>query len=89
MGLATSGARLLQADAVRDLRNLLLPLATLVTPNVPEAEVLAYLTAADTEYSQTVKGIQTFSDFMLKTGYLKKSLENPGTIIWEQTDYED
>lgn len=39
--VATSGARLLQADAVRDLRNLLLPLATLITPNVPEAEVLA------------------------------------------------
>lgn len=57
--------------------------------DLPEAEVLAYLTATDTEYSQTVKGLQTFSDFMLKTGYLKKSIENPAAVIWEQTDYED
>lgn len=57
--------------------------------DLPEAEVLAYLTAPETEYSQTVKGLQTFSDFMLKTGYLKKSFENPEAVIWEQTDYED
>ena len=57
--------------------------------DLPEADVLAYLSAADTEYSQTVKGLQSFSDFMLKTGYLKKSYENPAAVIWEQTDYED
>jgi hydroxymethylpyrimidine/phosphomethylpyrimidine kinase len=39
--VATSGARLLRPDAVRVLRDRLLPLATLVTPNLPEAEVLA------------------------------------------------
>ncbi len=38
--VATSGDRLLEADAVRSIRQRLLPLATLVTPNVPEAEML-------------------------------------------------
>ncbi len=39
--VASSGARLLKSDAVRALVSTLFPLACLVTPNVPEAEVLA------------------------------------------------
>ena len=39
--VAKSGDRLLRDDAVTALRELLLPLATVVTPNLPEAEVLA------------------------------------------------
>ena len=38
--VATSGARLLQADALDALRTRLLPLATVITPNLPEAELL-------------------------------------------------
>lgn len=38
--VATSGDRLLRADAVEALRTELLPLATVITPNLPEAEVL-------------------------------------------------
>jgi len=38
--VATSGARLLQEDSVAALRDELLPLATVLTPNIPEAEVL-------------------------------------------------
>ena len=37
---AKSGDRLLREDAVTVLRDLLLPLATVVTPNLPEAEIL-------------------------------------------------
>ena len=39
--VATSGSRLLQADAVAALTGQLLPLAELLTPNIPEAEILA------------------------------------------------
>jgi hydroxymethylpyrimidine/phosphomethylpyrimidine kinase len=39
--VAESGARLLEADARRSLMELLLPRATVVTPNVPEAQALA------------------------------------------------
>ncbi|MBP8176835.1 MAG: bifunctional hydroxymethylpyrimidine kinase/phosphomethylpyrimidine kinase [Xanthomonadales bacterium] len=38
--IASSGARLLAADAVRALRERLFPLASVITPNVPEAEFL-------------------------------------------------
>jgi len=38
--VASSGARLLEADALEALKTRLLPLATLLTPNLPEAELL-------------------------------------------------
>jgi hydroxymethylpyrimidine kinase/phosphomethylpyrimidine kinase len=41
--VAKSGRRLLQEDALDALRDELLPLATIVTPNLPEAEVIAGL----------------------------------------------
>ncbi|WP_303815700.1 bifunctional hydroxymethylpyrimidine kinase/phosphomethylpyrimidine kinase [Selenomonas ruminantium] len=39
--VATSGARLLNEDAISALKEQLLPLATVITPNLMEAEVLA------------------------------------------------
>jgi len=42
--VAKSGDRLLREDAVRALRTDLLPLALVVTPNLPEAETLAGVT---------------------------------------------
>jgi hydroxymethylpyrimidine kinase/phosphomethylpyrimidine kinase len=39
--VATSGARLLEPDAVAALLGRILPLATLITPNIPEAEIIA------------------------------------------------
>ena len=39
--VATSGSELMKTDAVSTLIRELLPLATLVTPNIPEAEVLS------------------------------------------------
>lgn len=38
--VATSGAKLISDDAIETLKKELLPLATLITPNIPEAEVL-------------------------------------------------
>lgn len=45
--VATSGARLLDERATTSLRDELLPLATLVTPNLPEAEALTGLVIDD------------------------------------------
>ena len=42
--VATSGSSLMKTDAVQTLVDELLPLATLVTPNIPEAQVLSGLT---------------------------------------------
>ena len=44
--IASSGAQLLQDDAVETLIRRLFPLATVVTPNLPEAEALTGLTGA-------------------------------------------
>jgi hydroxymethylpyrimidine/phosphomethylpyrimidine kinase len=41
--VAESGGRLLESEAEQALRELILPLSTVVTPNVPEARVLARL----------------------------------------------
>ena len=46
--VATSGAQLLPGDAVRVLREKLIPMTTIVTPNVPEAILL--LRDADNQY---------------------------------------
>ena len=39
--VATSGHRLIEESAIEVLRNELLPLARVITPNIPEAEILA------------------------------------------------
>lgn len=39
--VATSGARLISEDAIDTLIEYLIPMATVVTPNIPEAEVLS------------------------------------------------
>ena len=41
--VATSGSKLISDDAIGTLKNELLPLATVITPNIPEAEVLSGL----------------------------------------------
>lgn len=45
--VATSGARLLETDALDVLRSRLIPLSTVLTPNLPEAELLLGRRIAD------------------------------------------
>ena len=45
--VATSGARLISEDAISTLKSKLLPLATVITPNIPEAEVLSEMQIKD------------------------------------------
>ncbi len=47
--VATSGARLISAEAIGTLKTELLPLADVVTPNIPEAEVLSGISVTDTD----------------------------------------
>ncbi len=52
--VASSGAKLLQDDAVETLVRRLFPLATVVTPNVPEAEVLAGRSGPRSELAERI-----------------------------------
>ncbi len=47
--VATSGSALIKTDAIKALTSKLLPLATLVTPNIPEAEVLSNMKISNKE----------------------------------------
>ena len=45
--VATSGARLIEEAAVETLKARILPLATVITPNIPEAEILTGMVIKD------------------------------------------
>ena len=51
--VATSGSALMKNDAVQTLIDELLPVSTLVTPNIPEAQVLSGLTIETKEDMET------------------------------------
>ena len=56
--VATSGTRLISENAVTALKEKILPIADVVTPNIPEAEVLSGMRIADKyEMEQAAKGI--------------------------------
>ena len=56
--VSTSGSRLMNPDAVSTLTNKLFPLATVVTPNFPEAEILSGITInEDTDAKRIAKYI--------------------------------
>lgn len=59
--VATSGARLISEDAVETLRTRLLPLATVITPNIPEAEVLSGMTISS-EYDMIKAAEKIYND---------------------------
>lgn len=58
--VATSGARLIAEEAIDTLKKKLLPIATLVTPNIPEAEILAQMTIESEE--EMIKAAQSISE---------------------------
>ena len=75
---AKGGQRLLREDAVAILRRRLLPLATLLTPNVPEAEALAGLRIAD------AAGMRHAAEALLTLGVpavLLKGGHLPGDVV--------
>lgn len=70
--VATSGAKLMGDDALEALKTELLPLATLVTPNIPEAEILSgikILSEKDMESAAKKIFEQYGSTVLLKGGH--------------------
>ena len=80
--VATSGSRLISQEAVDALKALLLPLATVLTPNIPEAEVLSGLTIsgpADMEKAAQAIGEAYGCAVLCKGGH---DLNDANDLLW-------
>ena len=66
--VATSGARLISEDAINILKSRLLPLATVITPNIPETEVLTGMTV-DSADSMEKAAIKIYENLKSKGGH--------------------
>lgn len=72
--VTTAGNVLLEADAIQTLKELLIPYATVITPNIPEAEILLGEKIIDQndlpKHAKTI-GLRYNTSVFLKAGHLK------------------
>lgn len=87
--ISTSGSRLLQEDAVSTLTEKLLPLADIITPNIPEAEILLGMkieTAGDMKAAAQRIGSEYGCCVLLKGGHSVNDandlLYSAGSFTW-------
>jgi hydroxymethylpyrimidine/phosphomethylpyrimidine kinase len=88
--IATSGARLLEENAVAALKEELLPLADIVTPNIPEAQLLSGFTITDRiSLRDAAKSI--FNDFgcavLLKGGHALNDISLGEDTLYDGKDF--
>ena len=86
--VATSGSKLMKTDAVSTLTGELLPLAALVTPNIPEAEVLSARTVhtkADMEHVAKIIGDTYGCAVLLKGGH---SVSDANDLLYVNGSYK-
>ena len=81
--VATSGAKLISDEAITTLKEYLLPLATVLTPNIPEAEVLARMTIENEE--DMIKAAKVIGDnyhcaVLVKGGH---SINDANDLLYE------
>ncbi|MFZ7121608.1 MAG: bifunctional hydroxymethylpyrimidine kinase/phosphomethylpyrimidine kinase [Eubacteriaceae bacterium] len=77
--ISTSGSKLLNENAINILKNKLIPLASVITPNVLEAQVLCGFEIANK--SHMVKAARKISEFyngniLIKGGHLKETADD-------------
>ncbi|MBP5727198.1 MAG: bifunctional hydroxymethylpyrimidine kinase/phosphomethylpyrimidine kinase [Clostridia bacterium] len=80
--VATSGSALIKSDAVQTLTEELLPLATVVTPNIPEAEILSGMrigTAEEMAEAARKIGSEHHCAVLLKGGH---SVNDANDLLW-------
>ena len=85
--IATSGARLTSEEAVEVLKNSLLPMAALVTPNIPEAEVLSdrkIVTPEDMIKAAALIGETYHCAVLCKGGH---QLNDANDLLWKEGGY--
>ncbi len=76
--VATSGSKLISEDAIQTLKTELLPLATLITPNIPEAECL--LENSGLPSSEAAKNLKITSEKLMEDA-AKKIYEMFGCAV--------
>jgi len=80
--VATSGSKLLRDDAVNALTAKLLPMAEVVTPNIPEAEILSGMTianAADMEAAAKIISEKYGCSVLCKGGH---QINDADDLLW-------
>ena len=85
--IATSGARMISEEAVEVLKNSLLPMAALVTPNIPEAEVLSgrkIVTPEDMIKAAALIGETYHCAVLCKGGH---QLNDANDLLWKEGGY--
>ncbi len=87
--VSTSGARLISPDAIQTLQKRLFPLATVITPNLPEAEILANMqihTPGDREEAAQKIGRDYHCAVLCKGGHsdAKDLLYQNDQLTWYQ-----
>lgn len=87
--VSTSGSRLLKEDAVSTLVNKLIPLANVITPNIPEAEILSGMkieSESDMEIAARKIGGEMGISVLLKGGHAVSTandlLYESGAFTW-------
>ena len=86
--VATSGAKLISDDAVEILKQELFPLADVLTPNIPEAEVLSGMkieTAEDMIKAAAAIGEKYSCAVLCKGGH---QLNDANDLLWRKGDYK-
>lgn len=86
--VATSGARLISDDAIGTLKSELFPLASVLTPNIPEAEILADMEIAseETMIAAAAKISETFHcACLLKGGH---QINDANDLLYHDGTYE-
>ena len=85
--VATSGARLISEDAIDTLKEYLIPIATVVTPNIPEAEVLSEMEIRDEDAmmraAETI-GHNFSCAVLLKGGH---SINDANDLLYQNGEY--
>ena len=82
--VATSGAKLLEDDALDALRTRLLPLADIATPNIPEAELLAGTRIVDA--ASAMESMRTLRAMGAKALLLKGGHLDEGDTVIDRYD---
>ena len=86
--VATSGAKLICDEAVDALKKRLLPIATVLTPNIPEAEVLSGMeihTEEDMIKAAEKIGTEYHCAVLCKGGH---QLNDANDLLWRDGEYK-